>query len=186
MSTATSRLLRWSALVCVGLAAVLFLILFALRCTVTRQDYDPLIYAASIGDAEQVKVLLLDGHDPIVRQKRMRQHTPLIASIFYGATGHVGVVHILIEHGADPNVCDVDGLSALYWAVVRLDVSSVDYLLVHGADLRGPPGKTPLDCAKARHQRHPVNGKQILELLAGARDEKGQPVGSTERQGPSQ
>ena len=53
----------------------------------------------------------------------------------------------LLDHAADPNVRDAEGLTPLHWAAARKDADLVSLLLEHGADpgLADNQGRTVLD-----------------------------------------
>src|SRR5688572_24198457 len=52
--------------------------------------------------------------------------------------GHVGVVRVLLEHGADPNAREEgDNTSPLHWAAARGDIEIVRALLDAGSDAHG-------------------------------------------------
>src|SRR5688572_13132812 len=64
--------------------------------------------------------------------------------------GDVEAVRALIARGADVNVAQGDGMSALHWAAVRDQVELVDVLLRAGADVEAGTrigGYTPLHVA---------------------------------------
>ncbi|KAJ0118827.1 hypothetical protein J7T55_013082 [Diaporthe amygdali] len=44
------------------------------------------------------------------------------------------LIRWLLENGANPNACDIEGITPLRYALFRLDVGAVDLLLRHGAD----------------------------------------------------
>ncbi|KAF2442920.1 ankyrin [Karstenula rhodostoma CBS 690.94] len=88
----------------------------------TADGITPLMQAASRGDRELVKILLLAGADPDAQlivaplEKRQcasfiaRSHwtfrqcdAPLTAMVVAAERGHYGVVELLLQHGADPN-----------------------------------------------------------------------------------
>ncbi len=60
--------------------------------------------------------------------------------------GHLGVIELLLEHGADPNVVDSSGHAALYQALTspylggpedHVSDRIVELLLAHGAEIDG-------------------------------------------------
>ncbi len=60
------------------------------------------------------------------------------------------LVKLLIDKGADVNICNGDGDTPLHLAVLRRNVEMVDCLLKHGArlDIKNKKGETPLDQLK--------------------------------------
>ncbi len=71
-------------------------------------------------------------------------------SLHYAAIeGHLTVVHVLLEHGADPNRKEELGLSSLHFAVRGGSIEVVRSLIEHGADVNvtGKFGNTPLHTA---------------------------------------
>jgi ankyrin repeat protein len=56
-------------------------------------------------------------------------------------------VKLLLEHGADPNIKNKDGITPLHWAVFKsgVHVEVVKLLLEHGADpnIQNKKGRTP-------------------------------------------
>src|ERR1044071_4480718 len=99
-----------------------------------------LMHAASTGDLEGV-------------QNALRQQTPEINSstlleALNRATvnGHLEVVKLLVENGADVNGRGKNGNTPLYCAIENLDPELIKYLLKHGANVNAPDeaGVTPL------------------------------------------
>ncbi len=92
----------------------------------------PLIAAASLGNAEIVKILLDTGAYP-----KLRVNAALMEA---AASGKVEAVKILLGAGADPNYRDRFGRDALISAALRLDseycdpLPVIDILLKSGAD----------------------------------------------------
>ncbi len=100
--------------------------------------------AAKYGDTGVMRSLLAAGLDPdlvrlpaidgfsianIVRRARIR---PII--VVAAAHGHPDVVEILLQHGADPDLRDRDGRTALSWAASEGRLACVRKLLDYDAD----------------------------------------------------
>lgn len=72
------------------------------------------------------------------------------------AAGHVRIVKLLLESGADPNVREQSGFTALHAAAQNGDVEMIRALLFAGADLtlKNDAGKSALDIAMdAGHEK---------------------------------
>jgi len=78
----------------------------------TKGGFTPLLFAAQAGDLESVRILLAAG-------ARANDATPEAGSALVLATmnGHENVAHFLLDQGADPNIADGYGITALHWAV---------------------------------------------------------------------
>ncbi|KAH6696691.1 ankyrin repeat-containing domain protein, partial [Leptodontidium sp. MPI-SDFR-AT-0119] len=88
-----------------------------------------LAYAASIGSYPLVKVFLTAGHHP---NSNLGYLPPLVSAAM---TGHSRVVALLVQYGADVNVRDFAGRTALYFAAVGGYHEIVDILLSHMVDV---------------------------------------------------
>jgi serine/threonine-protein phosphatase 6 regulatory ankyrin repeat subunit B len=112
-------------------------LLIAFACTIPLCGCfhaTPVLNAAEEGDLEKVKLLLKQGRSINERDPRIKfGWTPLIAAIFQRETN---VVHYLIESGADLNIHDNTGQTAIMWATASDDnLDIVKDLIAHGADL---------------------------------------------------
>jgi cytohesin len=118
----------------------------------------PLQYAAELGNRQVAFQLIaagahIDGVGPTGR-------TPL-----YYAFGHLDLLQMLLDEGANVNVRDTDGTSPLDEAVWfdLLDVAAI--LLAHGADLNAPEpetGATPIN--EAAYKGHARLVRYLLQF----------------------
>jgi uncharacterized protein len=94
----------------------------------------PVLNAAEAGDLEKVKLLLKEGRSINERDARVKfGWTPLIAAIYQRNTN---VVNYLIDSGADVNIPDSSGKTAIMWALGNDEnIDIVKFLIAHGADL---------------------------------------------------
>ena len=78
----------------------------------SKGGFTPLMFAAQAGDMDSARILLAAGAG-------VNEATPEDGSALIQATinGHEKVTLFLLEKGADPNVTDGYGLTALHWAV---------------------------------------------------------------------
>ncbi|HEY3966845.1 MAG TPA: ankyrin repeat domain-containing protein [Planctomycetaceae bacterium] len=108
--------------------------------------------------AARMMELLRDGDQPafqtmlsedrrIARLKGPGGSTPLMYAVLYA---DADAVRLLLDHGADPNIRNEVGASALMWAVDDLEKTRV--LLQRGADVnaRSDDGRTALSIAASR------------------------------------
>ncbi|NXY22036.1 ANKR7 protein, partial [Atrichornis clamosus] len=79
-------------------------------------------------------------------------------------------VAILLDHGADPNLADADGNTALHLAVLSGNTTIARLLLEHNAscDARNQAGYTPLNLAVSKQH------EEMLECLKKAADRHAQ------------
>src|SRR5262252_8347 len=103
------------------------------------------------------------------KSKGVGGSTPLMFAALYTDTS---AVRLLLESGADPNVRNDAGATALLWAID--DVEKTRLLLSHGADpnVRSDDGATPLLLAAGRFGSLDV----VKALLDGGAKLAGQPV----------
>jgi ankyrin repeat protein len=83
--------------------------------------------------------------------------TPLMQAVLYG---DLGSVRLLLANGADPNIRNDAGATALMWAVA--DAEKARLLLDHGADVNAVSrdGRTPLLVAVSR-----AENSEVVKLL---------------------
>lgn len=76
----------------------------------------------------------------------------------------LGLMKILLQAGADPNLCGEDGYTTLHHAAEECNAEAVRLLLATGADptLKDDQGRTPRDYARGK------NAKECRDLLAEA------------------
>ena len=113
-----------------------------------NERYSLLHYASECGFEDSVGFLLEKGAD-VHAVTDFARWTPLH---FAGRNGHAGVVRILCEHGADPNVLDGMQRTPMHLAARADDLESVRELTERGADTRVQDldGNTPLHYAAER------------------------------------
>ena len=131
----------------------------------------PVLNAAEEGNLEKVKLLLKQGRSINERDPRIKfGWTPLIAAIFQRNTN---VVHYLIESGADLNIQDNTGQTAIMWATSSDDnLDIVKDLIAHGADLNAKDkmGATVLSYASSSPPK-----PKVLEAIRAAMSKQEQP-----------
>ncbi len=115
------------------------------------------LYSAAQGNPETVPMLVaagadVDGHGTRFRFFRESSLTTHVSPIFFAVrhvVGHPANIEALARAGADLELADPDGRTALHWAAIRRpDVFPL--LLRLGADpeARDDEGKTPMDYAR--------------------------------------
>ncbi|CAF0926663.1 unnamed protein product [Brachionus calyciflorus] len=109
------------------------------------KSWGPLLCAVKSGCWEIVEFLLSKCTE-IINQADKHGRTGLILA---ASEGHLAIMDILIEKGADLNLQDRDGLSALSWACLKGNFNAALSLLNNGVDLNHSDlsGRTPLDLA---------------------------------------
>ena len=118
---------------------------------VNSKSWTPLLCAVKSGCWEIVEFLLATsvsngGDKKIVNQADKHGRTALILA---ASEGHLAIIDILVEKGADLVCADKDGLSALSWACLKGHFNAALALINNGADVNHTDnsGRTPLDLA---------------------------------------
>lgn len=121
------------------------------RCSVDGTGCTALLRASAYGHPEAVQYLLglvvNDGH---MEKKNNAGYTPLLAAI---ENGHLGVVDMLLQKGADITVSNLTGVSPLMAAVGSENLDLVKRVLEHeGVDMnkQNVDGRTALWAASRR------------------------------------
>jgi len=113
---------------------------------IAEDGFQPLGLACFFGHIEAAECLLKAG-----AQINSPSNNPLLAAPIQSAVaaGHLEMVLMLLEHGADPNVREQGGFTPLHAAAQNGDIDMIHILLLHGAnpEAKSDDGKTPLDLA---------------------------------------
>ncbi len=88
-----------------------------------------ILRAATACHADVCELLLKAGADPNVRDSMGA--TPIASCLMYGNDPDGATVRVLLAHGADPLICDEDGLDALFYAAIRGSFASFQALADH-------------------------------------------------------
>jgi len=88
----------------------------------------------------------LDVDDLFTNRKNNRKDTPLMLAV---QSGEDEKVKEMLQEGVNPNDVNLDGITALHYAVAAQNVVIVRLLLEYNADsnIQGHDGKTPLHVA---------------------------------------
>ena len=122
-----------------------------IRLTPNKNFYN----VAKIGETDKVVALLMQGFDPNYTFEDHENETPLHAA---AQAGHVEIVHLLIQAGADTNVMNSRLNTPLMTAIESEQNQVVLYLIKAGAavDFRGEDGMTALHLAAKSGNREAV------------------------------
>jgi ankyrin repeat protein len=124
----------------------------------TRGGATPLMYAASVGSVEAMKLLLDGGADPNIRSSADS------TALMWSATD-IKKVRLLVDRGADVNAVSSRGRTALFLAAMSAPSAEIVRLLIaRGADVKG------VDALKmtALHAATWGNDTETIRLLIDA------------------
>ena len=93
-----------------------------------RDGATALIYAVAFSSIETIELILNNG-SPINVWSRDTHSVPLQFTIY-----NQEKMKLLLDHGADPNIPDKEGIYPLHKAIDSQQVEAVELLLDHGAD----------------------------------------------------
>jgi ankyrin repeat protein len=117
-----------------------------------RNGTTALMFGALSGDAKVVKALLQGNASPHAADTNRGDNALHRAA----ALGHTAAIEALIQGGADVNVANKDGCTALFWACLEGHIKSIELLIKHAAFVNVPDaqGVSPLMiCARAGHHK---------------------------------
>lgn len=117
-----------------------------------------LIQATLAGDGDTVETLLEQGTDPNL------VYNTNTALTYAARDGFTKTARLLIDHGADVNWIDGEGVTPLILASFKDHIEIVQLLLAHGADvtIRDRWNRTALDYALRRGEEDAI--AQLLNL----------------------
>ena len=99
-----------------------------LRSRQTSRPLTPLIRASAIGHTELVRELLSDAVMSGPRALDERGPRDSTALMFAAGGGHIEVVQLLVQHGADPFLVEAGGWTALDHALADGEIEVIAYL----------------------------------------------------------
>jgi ankyrin repeat protein len=119
--------------------------------------YTMLYWAAACNQIKEIKKII-DGYHLLGKDK-IDQNIINNVLLISAANGHIKIIKILLEHGADINYSQEDGANALFFAVQNGHVDLVSWLLDNGVSIEianSKNGRSPLDIAASHSTRNMV------------------------------
>lgn len=113
-------------------------------------------------DEERVKAALSNGADVLAI---MDEYDILSAAVSWTTDNDKQIIKLLIDSGANPNLCGSNGTTALYWAVSRNDSELVKNLIEAGARV---DAEQPEDGDTSLHLASENSNLEIVRLLLKA------------------
>ncbi|TYZ68508.1 hypothetical protein PybrP1_005468 [[Pythium] brassicae (nom. inval.)] len=111
---------------------------------IPSSEYDRLCTACISGDARWVRDILTQYPDAVrADHPADKGEPPLVCA---SRNGHIEIVELLLQYGADMNAADTDDWTALHWFAINGRTEMVSELLRQGAqvDSKSNSGATPL------------------------------------------
>nr|AAI71681.1 Ehmt1a protein [Danio rerio] len=98
-----------------------------------------LYFSAKRGELQRILHMLVEGVDPNLRMDSEKRKTPLHCA---AEEGHKDICHVLVQAGANLDMCDIEQRTPLMYACNNNHLENVKYLLKAGAssahkDMRG-------------------------------------------------
>jgi ankyrin repeat protein len=132
----------------------------------------PLMWAATRGDTQSLKLLLEHGADP-----NLRCHSLATALHYAAQYGTEAGVELLLEYGASPFATDCVGVQPLHsavnsWRYGGDPLGKIEALIQHGADVDapGPRGMTPIFWLSESKMFYPDNLRIARHLIEAGAD----------------
>jgi ankyrin repeat protein len=112
----------------------------------SEDGFQPLGLASFFGQRETAEYLIKAGAPLNCTSRNSNKATPIQSA---AAAGHLRIVTLLLDYGADPNLRDHEGNTPLHSAAQNGDTEMIRSLLFNGADLTicNKNGKMPMDLA---------------------------------------
>ncbi len=122
----------------------------------SQDGFTPLGLAAFFGSETIAHNLMAKGANPNIASNNPMQVAPLHSAV---AGGHMAIVRMLVESGANVNAVQQQGFTPLHGAANSGDELIVRYLLQNGAEpgARAENGQTAMDFALAQGHQSIVN-----------------------------
>jgi len=143
------------------------------------RNFAAIHYASSSGNVEMTEALLAVGCSNDVRDQN--GNTPLLfvaSQALDGEGGYLQTLMALIEHGANPNIQNYTGETALHLACLNGNLPMVSFLTENGAlvNCKTMDGCTPLHFAVTEGHQEVISYLLAHGAFVNAQDEEGDSV----------
>jgi ankyrin repeat protein len=125
--------------------------------TLDKRNISALMEVVALGDLDAARILLKNRANPD-GDEQVRDSRPLLLAAHQGMTE---MVRLLLDEGADLEIEDQMGLTALHWASREDRLETVQFLLSRGAEI----DKTGLDEATPLYSAVSRGALQMTQLL---------------------